>query len=108
MHDGACRHSAMNAVALLQGWARWSREGGAAQPQVERPAPYPHHQAMFGSPSPVALAGANAAGRLSSTSGDDVVRLWLWIVAVPAVALYSGLSVLTGTLLPWTNLDSLA
>jgi L,D-transpeptidase YcbB len=37
------------------------------------------------------------------------VRLWPWIVAVPAAALCSGLSLhLTGTLAPWAKLDGLA
>ena len=37
------------------------------------------------------------------------MRRWPWIVAVPAIALYSGLSLhLTGTLAPWAKLDGLA
>ena len=37
------------------------------------------------------------------------LRLWRWIVAVAAIALYSGLSLhLTGTLAPWAMWDGLA
>ena len=36
------------------------------------------------------------------------MRLWPWIVVAAAVALYSGLSSLTGTLAPWTRLEGLA
>jgi L,D-transpeptidase YcbB len=37
------------------------------------------------------------------------LRVWRWIVAVSAVALYSGASLLlTGTLVPWANLADLA
>ncbi len=36
------------------------------------------------------------------------LRVWRWIVAVSAIALYSGVSLhLTGTLLPWANLADL-
>src|SRR5262249_29843256 len=35
------------------------------------------------------------------------LRLWRWIVAVTAIALYSGLSLhLTGTLAPWAERDA--
>jgi murein L,D-transpeptidase YcbB/YkuD len=38
-----------------------------------------------------------------------ILRLWCWIVAVAAIALYSGLSLhLTGTLAPWAKRDGLA
>jgi murein L,D-transpeptidase YcbB/YkuD len=36
------------------------------------------------------------------------VRLWLWIGAVPAIAVYSGLAWQNSTLAPWEKLDGLA
>src|SRR5262245_40935778 len=67
---------------------------------------------MVGSANRIGPDGADVARRLSWIPGATLrpatLRLWRWIAAVTAIALYCGLSLqLTGTLAPWANLTDL-